>query len=431
MVLIRGVPVLDARPPGGWPPGRLALAPLTAAACVLIGACGSAAPGGAPAGRPAGPAAPATANAAQVAVTVTADGCAANPASVPSGPANFTVTNSNAAKVTEIELVKAGDDDILASRENLKPGGSRTFSYRLAAGSYSLTCEGAKNATGPLTVTGSATEPELTDAQKQPADTYRGYAMQQADKLVTTTKTFSTAVRSGDLAAAMNAYGPAHLIYEDIEFVGDHVDDGALDEAIDARQPGMAADDDQPGTAPGAPDDDDNGMAAPGAADPAGWTGFHRLEKMLWGDHTLTGAAPLADKLDSDVAKFRDVLSGHHYMPAELANGAAASLDESLQIHLPGTEDQLSHTGLWDVAGKVESAREIGTVLQPLIAQHDAALAGQVQQLTTTLIGQLTKLKAGDRYVDYTKVSDADRQALIATATQLDDALSKVPAVVV
>src|SRR5262249_58018009 len=32
--------------------------------------------------------------------------------------------------------------------------------------------------------------------------------------------------------------------------------------------------------------------------DPAGWTGFHRLEKALWDDRSLVGMAPIADKLD-------------------------------------------------------------------------------------------------------------------------------------
>jgi len=54
------------------------------------------------------------------------------------------------------------------------------------------------------------------------------------------------------------------------------------------------------------------------------WTGFHRLEKMLWGEKSLTGAAPLAARLDTDVASFRDLLGSHAFTPVELANGAAA-----------------------------------------------------------------------------------------------------------
>lgn len=344
-----------------------------------------------------------------VAVSVTADGCSASPASVPAGPVSFTVRNVDADDVSEIELSRAGDDDILASRENLMPGSTRTFSVRLAAGSYSLGCEGAKNEAGPLAVTGSAAAPTLSAAQQAIATSYHTYAVGQAGQLVTKTKVFTDAIRAGDMTAAMNAYGPAHLIYENIEFVGDHVDDGKLDMAIDARET----------------------AAQEGDGDQTEWTGFHRLEKMLWGDRSLTGAAPLATRLDTDIAAFRDLLGSHSFTPVELANGAAASIDETLEVHLPALEDHYSHTGLWDVAGKVESANQIFTLLRPTVEQADNGLAEQVQTELTGITGKLATLRTGDRYIDYSTVADPDRKALIATATRLDDALSKVPALVV
>ena len=343
-----------------------------------------------------------------VAVTVTPAGCSAAPESVPAGPVNFTVKNVGAPKVTEIELAKAGDNDILASREDLKPGLTRTFSFPLAAGSYTLGCEGATKEAVPFTVTGSAAASMLSPAQQAVAASYKTYALTRADRLIATTKLFTNALRGGNIQAAMAAYGPAHMIYEDIEFVGDHLDDGKLDQAIDARQ--TAA-------------DEEGGQE--------NWTGFHRLEKMLFADHTLAGARPLANRLDTDVVALRRVVAAHSFQPAELANGAAASIDESLQVHLPALEDHYSHTGLWDVAGKLASAKELFSVLKPTVAQADPGVADQVQTALDRMTSQMDKLKKGGRYVDYSTVTPADRKALTTYATQLDDALSKVPALVV
>jgi iron uptake system component EfeO len=393
------------------------MAAVTAVCAAAAAGCGGASAGSSasagaatPASGGAGGAAGGGAGAAQtVAVTVTAAGCAARPASVPAGPVVFNVRNTNADDVDEIELAKTGDEDILASRENLKPGATRVFALRLAAGSYSLNCEGATNGTGPLTVTGSATEPTLTPAQKAIADSYHTYALGQADQLITKTKTFTDAIRAGNMAAAMDAYGPAHMIYENIEFIGDHVDDGRLDTAIDARE---AAAQESPG-----------GLAA--------WTGFHRIEKLLWGQHTMTGGAALATRLDADLVTFRRLLFSHSFTPAELANGAGASIDESLDVHLPAAEDHYSGTSLWDVAGKVESAREIFSLLSPGLAQSDTGVNDQVSAALTNLTGQLTALRPGGRFVNYATVDGPKRQTMINTAIQLDDALSRMPGLVV
>jgi iron uptake system component EfeO len=396
-----------SRRPGRGPLPCVALA---AALTVVVAGCGGSGSTSSTPAAGAGAQAARGQGAQSVAVSVTPAGCTASPASVPAGAVNFTVRNVGAAAVDEIELSKAGDDDILGSREDLKPGTTRTFSLRLAAGPSSLGCDGATNDTGPLTVTGSAAAPALSAAQQAVASGYKTYALARADELIARTKIFTDALRGGNLTAAMAAYGPAHMIYEDIEFVGDHVDDGKLDEAIDARQ---------------TPTQEEGGGMA-------NWTGFHRLEKMTFGDRTLAGAPALATKLDSDVAAFRSLLVAHSFTPPELANGAAASIDESLEVHLPALEDHYSHTSLWDVAGKLASATKISSLLGPSVAQTDTGVASQVQTALTTMTDKMATLRTSDgRYLDYSTVGSADRQILTTDATRLDDALSKLPALVV
>ncbi len=69
----------------------------------------------------------------------------------------------------------------------------------------------------------------LTDATTG----YQQYVAAEVDKLVPATKTFTDAVRAGDLAAAKAAFAPARYFYEEVEPVAESF--GDLDPDIDAR----------------------------------------------------------------------------------------------------------------------------------------------------------------------------------------------------
>lgn len=65
-----------------------------------------------------------------VKVEITDQGCKATPDKVDAGPITFEITNTNAAAVNEVELIK--DNRILAERENIVPGmASVSFSHKL------------------------------------------------------------------------------------------------------------------------------------------------------------------------------------------------------------------------------------------------------------------------------------------------------------
>ena len=83
-------------------------------------------------------------------------------------------------------------------------------------------------------------------------------------------------MRAGDVAAAQAAYAPSRVSWERIEPIAGLVAD--IDGAVDARV-----------------DDFE------GPDDPT-WTGWHRLEYLLWEQNTTEGGAEFADKLDADLA---------------------------------------------------------------------------------------------------------------------------------
>jgi iron uptake system component EfeO len=342
------------------------------------------------------------AGATTVNVTLTDDGCTASPASIAAGAATFKVQNTTGAKVSEAELLR--EDTIMGEKENLTPGLSGTFSLKLDAGTYQLYCPNAKTEKTDFMVTGSAVassaDPAVVTALTGATTQYQRYVVAQVAKLVPATKTFTDAVRANDLAKAKASFAAARYHYEEVEPVAESF--GDLDPDIDARI-----------------DDVDN---------EAGWTGFHRLEKALWQDKTTKGMAPIADKLDQDVAKLQKLVATVKFQPAQLANGATELLNEVASSKITGEEDRYSHTDLSDFEANVAGAQSAFTLLQPALKTIDPALSTNVQQQFADVLAAVKPYQKGDNYVDYSTVTEDQRRVLTQKVDALAEPLSQVAA---
>ncbi len=338
------------------------------------------------------------AGASTVAVTATDDGCTAEPASAPAGPVTFEVTNDKARRVTEVELLR--DGRILGEKENLTPGLSGTFTLRLEAGEYVVLCPNAATEQSAFTVTAakgaaSATSaPELDDA----VAAYRAYRLEQTEYLVTATTAFTDAVKAGDLERAKDLYAPTRSHYERIEPVAETF--GDLDPRIDAR-----VNDVDPGEK---------------------WTGFHWLEKALWQDRDLTGAAAVADQLMGDVVELQGEMDDVELTAAQIANGAVGLLDEVAKSKITGEEERYSHTDLWDFAANVAGAREAIDVLSPVLRQQDADLLTRIRAQFEDVETSLARYRTGQGYRDYSAVTDEQRRTMTTQVNALAESLSKV-----
>jgi iron uptake system component EfeO len=236
----------------------------------------------------------------------------------------------------------------------------------------------------------------LTDATTR----YQQYVAAEVDKLVPATKKFTDAVRAGNLEAAKAAFAPARSYYEEVEPVAESF--GDLDPDIDARI-----------------DDVDN---------PADWTGFHRLEKALWADKSAKGMAPVATKLDADVAKLKTLVATVKFQPAQLANGATELLNEVASSKITGEEDRYSHTDLSDFEANVGGAQEAFTLLQPALKIIDPTLSSNVQTQFAAVLDSIKPYKKGGTYVDYTTVTEDQRRVLTQKVDALAEPLSQVAA---
>jgi len=337
-----------------------------------------------------------------VKIEMTDDGCKTTPSSVKAGPVTFSVKNVSATKVTEAELLR--EEVIMGEKENLAPGLSATFSLKLAEGRYQVYCPNAKTEKTDFTVTGGGAQASLDPALAAALDgataEYEKFVTAEVDKLVPATKTFTDAVRAGDIAAAEAAYAPARYYYEEVEPVAESF--GDLDPDIDARA-----------------DDVD---------DPAKWTGFHRIEKALWADKSLAGMATVADKLDADIAKLKTLVAVVRFQPAQLANGATELLNEVASSKITGEEDRYSHTDLSDFEANVVGAKAAYYPLAPVLRQIDANLDATVQQRFADVLDAIKPYKQGTGYVDYSTVGDDKRKDLTQKVDALAEPLSQVAA---
>ncbi|MDQ1129118.1 iron uptake system protein EfeO [Microbacterium sp. SORGH_AS_0888] len=385
------------------------LAVLAAGAITLAGCSGSATPAPTSSG-----------GASKVNITVTGgdkDACALDFDSVPAGPVTFTVTNKSSTAITEVELMSS--NRILGEKENLAPGlDPVSFTLTLDGGSYEVYCPGAETEKIPFTVTGtaaSATGGTVQSLLEQGAADYATYANNVANDMVTAVGNLKSAIDSGDLAAAQDAYAKARPFYEKIEtdvdgFVlpgFDATDNaGNLDYLIDMRE------------------------STP--VDPAvGWSGFHAIERDLFQNQAITDQTKTyAADLVTHTGQLVTVLGGLTYAPEDLANGAAGLLEEVQATKISGEEEAYSHIDLVDFAANVEGAQQAFAALEPGLKEIDANLASQVQTQFDTVTALLdtyrdpSQLGGYKLWTEQLKASDA---ASLSKAVQaLQEPLSSI-----
>jgi iron uptake system component EfeO len=381
----------------------VAMAATVSATGLLLTACGSSGTTSTPAaGSSNGATKAAAAGPAAVAVTITDQGCAPSPAKIPAGSVKFTVTNKNSGKVTEAELQDRGK--MLGEKENLTPGLSGDFSLTLTAGTYQVYCPGASTNSTTFTVTGSTAhswkdDPTLVAATTQ----YATWIDAEVAQLVPTTKAFTDAVRSGDIAKAKLLYAAARVHYEAVEPTAEIW--GDLDGRIDGRI-------------------DD-------AATPAAFTGFHRLEQALWATKSLKGMTPIANQLDADVNSLNTQVQTVAYQPAEIANGATDLVNEIQTSKVTGEEERYSHIDLLDFKGNLDGADEAVKVLLPALQKKDPQLVATIAARYTATATLLAKYAAtpgyeNSGYVNYSTVTTAQRRELSAAVDAYAEAVSKV-----
>jgi iron uptake system component EfeO len=346
----------------------------------------------------------------KVAISLTSHGCAPSPTSVAAGPVDFAVENAGAGGVTEAELRTRDLAHILGEQENLTPGLSGGFALTLNPGTYVVNCPGADQAHWPLTVTGESTgaDPAATPALKAATVGYARYVEGTVAGLVRHTKSFCAAIDAGDLQLAKVRYPQARVYYERVEPVAEIW--GSLDTSIDGRWKNPVTVKSQ-------------------------FMGFHRLEQLLWADHTLHGASALCAGLVRHEQQLHTLVSKAEYTPIELASGATDLINEAATAKISGEEERYSNTDFVVFAANLEAAQAVIGLLTPYLRTDHAAALAQIAARHATVMSQLATYRRSPGYddtgyVNYAAVTNSERRALSGAVNAYAEALSSVsPAV--
>jgi iron uptake system component EfeO len=382
-------------------PRATALAAISAGLALTAAGCGSSS-------GSSGSASPAAAadQASTVSISLTPQGCAPKPAKITAGAVEFNVANKDADAVSEAELRTSDLAKILGEQENLTPGLSGGFALTLQPGTYKINCPGATQPHWTLTVGGRASGPAWQSNPQLAAAVsgYSAYVSQNTASMVTSTQHMCAAIDAKNLSQAEALYPKARVFYERIEPVAEVW--GNLDTDIDGRWENPVTVQSQ-------------------------FTGFHRIEQMMWADNTLTGASPTCAGLVKNERQLLTLVRSASYNPLEMASGATDLINEAATSKIDGEEERYSNTDLPVFQANVDGAMEVVTLLQPYLQKKDPGLLALIKRRAAAITAQMDHYQAspgydGTGYVEYSTVLDTQRRQLSGTVNAFAEALSKV-----
>jgi iron uptake system component EfeO len=234
---------------------------------------------------------------------------------------------------------------------------------------------------------------------------YQAYLVDEAKTMIAATAKFTDAVRAGDVAKAKALFAPSRYHWETIEPLAGLV--ASVDGLVDSRVDDFAS-----------------------VTDPA-FTGWHRLEYMLWVDGKLTALSTrYANQLDHDLRPLPGLFEKADVTPKNVANGAAGLIEEVSEGKITGEEDRYSHTDLYDLAANVNGSLRAFQAYEPVLLTVDRPLELKIEQAFLDAKAILAKYQHADgSYGSYLEFAKADRLRLQGRLAGLSEDLSQVAGV--
>ncbi|SFQ58388.1 Iron uptake system EfeUOB, component EfeO/EfeM [Pseudomonas sp. NFPP07] len=341
----------------------------------------------------------------EITVTIHPHSCEPNALSMPAGPASFRIVNRS-DRAVEWEIL----DGVLVveERENIAPGLSQVINARLQPGDYAITCGLLSNPRGTLHVTPTAESDAQAKARPSmvafigPLSEFRVYLSRQSSALIKAVSELEHAIQAGDLAQAQALYLPARAAYQRLAPAAQRL--GELDNRINARADYFEKRE----------------------QDPA-FVGFHRLEYALFQQRDLSGLAPIAQRLLSDVASLKQQLLAQSLPPEQLVSLVARTQRSIAEVRAgSGEEERYSHSDLNGFAANLETTRKVVDLLRPLLAKPSAPLLAQIDSALRALDSQYSALRNTEGYASYDSVGADQRKRIADQAKVLADALDGI-----
>jgi iron uptake system component EfeO len=229
---------------------------------------------------------------------------------------------------------------------------------------------------------------------------YTQYVRHQGDQIVEDAKVLTDAVRAGDLDAAKAAYAPSRQAWERIEPIAGLVEE--IDGKVDARVDDFESVDDPE------------------------FTGWHRIEHLLFEKGDVAAAVPFADQLDRDLTTLDQELGKLEIPPVTMAVGAAELIEEVSGGKITGEEDRYSGTDLWDFAANVEGSEKAYGFLAPALRKKDDDLAKRIETGFADVKASLEPYRDGDGWKPFSALTPDDTIRMKTELADLSEQLSQV-----
>lgn len=261
------------------------------------------------------------------------------------------------------------------------------------------------------------------DLSKETA-AYKAFVVEQIDLLLADTEKFADYLKKGDLENAKKVYAVARMYYERSEPIAENF--GDLDPRIDARLADLTAEVKEAGKAKDDADAEKHATAI--------WTGFHKIERILWEDKTTKGTEEIADQLVKDIKELRAKIPTVDVTPQLMVTGAVDLLNEVSTTKITGEEDIFSKTDLFDFKANIEGAEKIFELFKPALEAKDKKLAGEIEaqfKAVNTLLDKHNKAKDGSYdYAGYDTLSKDEIKALAEAVNKLGEPLAQMGVII-
>ena len=270
-----------------------------------------------------------------------------------------------------------------------------------------LTACSANNNTQKPSSSSSQTKVTLSSAEQKSLDKatadYKSFVQGQIDQLLTDTEKFAGVLKEGKLDEAKKMYPLIRMSYERSEPIAESF--GESDVKIDFRLADYL---------------DENKTEE-------GWSGFHRIEKIMWEQNTTVGTESYADQLVNDIKELKAKVATVKVTPDIMLTGAVDLLNEVATSKITGEEEIYSHTDLYDFRANIEGAEKIFELFKPLIEAKDKKLVSSLEKEFKNVNSLLDKhMTDAQHYKLYTDLSKEDTKELAEAVTKLGEPLSQM-----
>ena len=158
-----------------------------------------------------------------------------------------------------------------------------------------------------------------------------------------------------------------------------------------------------------------------------GWSGFHRIERILWEENTTKGTESYGDQLVNDIKELKAKIATVDVDYKIMLTGAVDLLNEVATSKITGEEEIYSHTDLYDFRANIQGAEKIFQLFKPLLEKSDAALVKELEEDFKSVNSLLDKhMTDKEHYKLYTDLTKEDTKELSEAVTKLGEPLSQM-----